>query len=75
MGGLRPSEWRKGLQELADEFGRSVEVRSNGHLTLLDKDSSVPKIFCSSSSSDRRALLNIRSQLRRARETDEERKT
>lgn len=50
------------MHELADEFGASVEVTSNNHLRLRLPNGR--SYFTAGSSSDRRAVKNLRSGLR-----------
>jgi hypothetical protein len=57
---------RRDIAELAKEFGCVVSTTSAGHVKLTHRTAGW-SVFGSSSPSDQRALLNLRSDLRRKR--------
>lgn len=64
---MRPREWRKQVHAIADSMGWEVSTSRGGHLRLEKPGRRV--VFTSCSSSDVRAVKNLRSQLRRAEAT------
>jgi hypothetical protein len=67
---MKPPEYRKRLKLLCREYGWAMELKSAGHYRLTKPDR--PFIVCSASTSDRRALQNTRSMMRRFdRQADE----
>jgi hypothetical protein len=61
--GAKPKQ-RHDVERLAATFGYDVSTTSGGHLRL--RKPGRPTVHHSSTASDRRALLNLRAQLRRA---------
>ena len=58
-----PREWRRSVNDLADEYGYDVSTSGSGHLRLTKPGR--PTVFTSATSSDRRAIKNLRSKIRR----------
>jgi hypothetical protein len=56
--------WQRQLRSLASAYGWSLEHTRGGHLKLTHPAAAVP-IFTASTPSDRRALRNVRAELRR----------
>lgn len=59
----RSRVWRRDVEELALEFGCSVETTEGSHIKIAHPSGWV--VFCSASPSDPRALQYVRSDLRR----------
>lgn len=54
------------ISRTAKHFNRALARTRNGHLKLVDRDGVLTSIIAPSTPSDRRSLLNLRANLRRA---------
>lgn len=60
---MSPHEWMKAVHEMADEYGYEVALSGSGHVRLTKEGH--PMVFTSRTTSDWRAVRNLRAKLRR----------